>query len=49
MTEPITSEIAPTLDIPEDINNQDIDDEMDIAKELEAKFDELFGPVDKGE
>ena len=28
-------------------NKDEKDDEYDIQKELEAKFDELFGPIDE--
>ncbi|MBO4816042.1 MAG: type IV secretory system conjugative DNA transfer family protein [Clostridia bacterium] len=30
----------------EDFNDEQKDDEYDLQKELEAKFDELFGPID---
>ena len=33
---------APLLPLDEDNN----EDEYDLQKELEAKFDELFGPID---
>ena len=28
-------------------NKDEKDDEYDLQKELEAKFDELFGPIDE--
>ena len=31
----------------QEINERYEDDDIDIQKELEAKFDELFGPIDK--
>ena len=30
-----------------DINVEDEEDEYDLQKELEAKFDELFGPIEE--
>ena len=30
-----------------DINVEDGEDEYDLQKELEAKFDELFGPIEE--
>ena len=39
---------APMLPMEEDKNGNDTkDDEYDLQKELEAKFDELFGPIDE--
>ena len=38
---------APILPMEEDIHDNDSDDnEYDLQKELEAKFDELFGPIE---
>ena len=49
--EPVTvtankSDDAPILPQEEIINNE-TQEEMDLQKELEAKFDELFGPIDE--
>ena len=30
-------------------DKKDLQDEIDLQKELEAKFDELFGPIDDNE
>ena len=41
---------APIQDeIKDEVPNTSNDDEYDLQKELEAKFDELFGPVDDNE
>jgi hypothetical protein len=44
---------SPTIPMADDVpsvsaipQNKEETDEMDIQKELEAKFDELFGPID---
>ena len=42
-TIPLAEDIPPVSSVPK---NKDDTDEMDIQKELEAKFDELFGPID---
>ena len=39
--EDIDNDDAPMLPM-----NEDPEDEYDLQKELEAKFDELFGPID---
>ena len=38
-----SEKIAPILPME---TEEDEDDEYDLQKELEAKFDELFGPID---
>lgn len=35
--------------LPQDYENESSNDEYDLQKELEAKFDELFGPIDDEE
>ena len=42
-TIPMAEDIQPVSSVPQSKNETD---EMDIQKELEAKFDELFGPID---
>ena len=42
-TIPMAEDIPPVSSVPQSKNETD---EMDIQKELEAKFDELFGPID---
>ena len=48
-TEPLEVETNPTLDLSEGapiLPQENSEDEYDLQKELEAKFDELFGPLD---
>ena len=48
MTESMGSEMLSSIETKPNIEQQPIEeDEIDIQKELEAKFDELFGPTEK--
>ena len=46
-TAPVQKEVEPVIEEPATLPLETEDDSYDLQKELEAKFDELFGPLDE--